>query len=158
MFRSISCILRAKVIELMFLCMQIESLGSWISAYLSQVYLWSLLYWHTRKRASTLTAIYSTIFLYTTALWYSILYGRKFLREKTFANFEACGYSRKFSLQKLGVCVASIGSIRNTRKSFLHENLIFLQFAKVFSLERFPLHGTFRIYSTFKTVVPFGLL
>ena len=42
----------------------------------------------------------------------NVLYSRKLLREKTFADFEVCDYSQKFSLQKFGG-VVSIGSTRN---------------------------------------------
>ena len=63
-------------------------------------------------------------------------WGRKLSRILRF-----CGYSRKFSPWNLGVWCPLAWHKQAIRKSFLHENRIFHQFAKAFSLESFPLYG-----------------
>ena len=52
-----------------------------------------------------------------------------------------CGYSRKFFPWNSGVWRPLAWQQRAIRESFLCENCIFHQFAKVFSLESFPLYG-----------------
>ena len=59
--------------------------------------------------------------------------GRKLLRISQF-----CGYSRKFSLWNLGAWRRLARHKRAIRESFLRENRIFRQIAKVVSLESFP--------------------
>jgi len=61
--------------------------------------------------------------------------GRKLLRISRF-----CGYLWKFSPQNWGAWCPLAQQKRAIRESFLHENRIFHQFAKVFSLESFPLY------------------
>ena len=67
------------------------------------------------------------------------------MREKTFANFAVLFresfVSRKFSQQNLEAWHPFAWQMRAIRKSFLRENRIFHQSAKVFSLESFPLYG-----------------
>ena len=85
-----------------------------------------------------------------------IPYGRKLLREKTFANFAVLWPFMKVFSVKFGN-MASFGAAQasNLRKfspqklyflpiceSFLCKNYIFYQFAKVFSLKSFLLYGT----------------
>ena len=60
--------------------------------------------------------------------------GRKPLRISQF-----CGYSQKFSLRNLELWCPLVQQKRAICESFLHENRIFHQFAKVFSLRSFPL-------------------
>ena len=71
-----------------------------------------------------------------------IPYSGKLSREKTFANFTVCGNLRKFSLQNLGAWRPLARQKWVIRESFLCENHIFHQSAKVFSLESFPLYNT----------------
>ena len=63
-------------------------------------------------------------------------WGRKLSRILRF-----CGYSRKFSPWNLGVWCPLAPHKRAIHESFLCENCIFHQFAKVFSLESFLLYG-----------------
>ena len=53
-----------------------------------------------------------------------------------------CGCLQKFSLQNLGVWHPLAWHKRAIRESFLHENHIFHQFTKLFSLESFPLYSS----------------
>ena len=57
-----------------------------------------------------------------------------------------CGYSRKFSPRNLGAWCPLARHERAIHKSFLRENRIFHQFAKVFFLKSFPLYGTTMVY------------
>ena len=67
----------------------------------------------------------------------------KLSREKTFANFAVLWlFAKVFSTKFGGVAPLALQK-RATCESFLHENRIFHQFAKVFSLESFPLYGNF---------------
>ena len=61
--------------------------------------------------------------------------GRKLSRISRF-----CGYLRKFSLRNLGAWHPLTPYKRVICKSFLRENRIFHQFAKVFFLKSFPLY------------------
>ena len=63
-------------------------------------------------------------------------WGRKPLQISQF-----CGCLRKFSPQNLGVWHPLAWHKQAIHESFLCENHIFHQFAKVFSLESFPLYG-----------------
>ena len=70
-----------------------------------------------------------------------IPYNRKFLREKTFANFLVLWlFTKVFSTKFGGVASFAMAKASNPRKFFC-ENRIFHQFAKVFSLESFPLYS-----------------
>ena len=63
--------------------------------------------------------------------------GRKLLQILQF-----CGYSQKFSLQNLGAWHSLAQQKQAFHKSFLYENRIFHQFAKVFSLRSVLLYST----------------
>ena len=92
---------------------------------------------------------YSTVFLYTTALWHSIPYSGKLSRGKLLQNLRLCGYSWKFSLWNLGVCMASVGSTRSTRENFLLKNRISTNSRK-FSLMNifcYTLHSKYIVHS-----------
>ena len=67
-----------------------------------------------------------------------ILYNGKLLREKTFANFVVLWlFTKVFSGKFGGVASFCMAKESNLRKFFR----IFNQFAKVFSLESFPLYS-----------------
>ena len=78
----------------------------------------------------------------------NILYNRKLLREKTFMNFTVLWLYMKVSSAKFGVWHPLAWQKRAICKSFLCENCIFHQFAKVFFLESFPLYGIFLLRLT----------
>ena len=72
-----------------------------------------------------------------------IPYSGKLSREKPFVNFIILWLVAKVFSAKFGG-MASVGVpklIGAIRESFLHENCIYHQFVKVFSLESFPLYG-----------------
>ena len=64
----------------------------------------------------------------------------KFWERKLLRISRFCGYLRKFSLQILGHVWHPLAAQVNIRESFLYENR---QFAKVFSLESFPLYSIY---------------
>ena len=70
-----------------------------------------------------------------------ILYSGKLSREKTFANFAVLWLFAKVFFAKFGGVAPLVLQKRAIHESFLRENRIFHQFAKVFSLESFPLYG-----------------
>ena len=72
---------------------------------------------------------------------YQILYSRKLSREKTFANFAVLRLFTKVFSVKFGGVASLCAEKRAIRESFLRENRIFHQFAKVFSLESFLLYS-----------------
>ena len=71
-------------------------------------------------------------FAYSTARNF---WGRKLSQISRF-----CGYSWKFSLRHLGRGVLWRSKSKQSAKHFFHENRIFYQFTKVFSLESFLLY------------------
>ena len=76
------------------------------------------------------------------ALHTLILYSGKLSREKTFSRVSLyCAYQRKFSPRWFAGLVNSRQYKQTIHESFLHEIQFFHQFAKVFSLERFPLYS-----------------
>ena len=81
--------------------------------------------------------------LLTFVLWFvfSISYSGKLSREKTFANFAVLWLFTKVFYAKFGGVVSFGAAQQAFRESFLHENCLFHQFAKVFSLESFPLYS-----------------
>ena len=70
-----------------------------------------------------------------------ILYSGKLSKEKTFAYFAVLWLFAKVFSVKFGAWHSLARHKRAIRESFLHENRIFHQSAKVFSLESFPLYG-----------------
>jgi len=70
-----------------------------------------------------------------------IPYSGKLSREKTFANFVVLWLFMKVFSAKFGCVAPLVLQKRAIRESFLSENCSFHQFAKVFSLESFPLYG-----------------
>ena len=74
-----------------------------------------------------------------------ILYDGKFSEGENFREFQGfVGYWRKFSPQNFGVWHPLVAPASNSQK-FSPQNLIFYQFAKVFSLESFR----YTVYKTF---------
>jgi len=70
-------------------------------------------------------------------------YTGKLSRKKTFVNFAVLWlFAKVFSVKFGGVAPLALQKWA-IRKSFLHENWIYHQFTKVFSLKSFPLYGTF---------------
>ena len=65
-----------------------------------------------------------------------------FQRRKLSQILRFCGCSRKFSPRNLWAWCPLAQHKRAIRKSFLRKNRLFHQFAKVFSLESFPLYST----------------
>ena len=72
----------------------------------------------------------------------NITYSGKLSREKTFANFVVlCLFVKVFSA-KYGGVASLVRHKRAIHESFLRENRIFHQLAKVFFLESFPLYSS----------------
>ena len=95
-----------------------------------------------------LVKIFSNLKLVTGKLPYS----GKLLREKTFANFAVLWQYTKVFFRKIwghGI----LWQKQAIHKSFLRENCIFHQFAKVFSLESLPLYGSLLQLSTTLTML-----
>ena len=74
-----------------------------------------------------------------TSLWWLVPYSRKLLREKFSRISRFCGYTREFSPRNLGVVSFGAAKASNLQK-FSPQKSYFHQFAKVFSLESFPLY------------------
>ena len=74
-------------------------------------------------------------------LEHGIPYSGKLLREKTFVNFVPLWLFAKVFSAKFGGMASLARHKRVIRGTFLRGNRIFHQFAKVFSLESFPLYG-----------------
>ena len=70
-----------------------------------------------------------------------LLYSGKLSREKTFANFVVLWLLAKVFSVKFGAWHSLARHKQAIHESFLCENRIFFQSAKVFSLESFPLYG-----------------
>ena len=65
-----------------------------------------------------------------------------------------CGYLRKFSPRHLEAWHPLVQQKGAIRASFLQENRIFHQFAKVFSIESFPLYITWPSHPYHMTITP----
>ena len=76
-------------------------------------------------------------------------YSGKPSREKTFANFEVSGLSVKVFSMKIDGHTHSLLVASNNPRKFSPQISYFHQFAKVFSLESFPLYGIERIRETY---------
>ena len=72
--------------------------------------------------------------------WLHVLYNRKLSREKI---LRFCSYSRKLSPQNWGAWHLLAATPVSNLWKFSLQNCYFRQIAKVFSLESFPLYGSF---------------